>query len=75
MSSDGFTFTVKRRNKDSVEWRCSIRNKTTTCPVMVQQRGDQFSSNNKDHIHTSRPGILRAVEIEKEVIGHICPHY
>jgi hypothetical protein len=35
VSSDGFNFTFKRQNKNSTDWRCSVRNKTTSCPVVV----------------------------------------
>ena len=39
VSSDGFTFTLKRQNRgETVEWRCAIRNKTVICPVTIQQR-------------------------------------
>ena len=67
MSSDGFTFTLKRQNRGgTVEWRCAIRHKTVTCPVTIQQRGNCFAQH-KDHQHAARPGILRAVEIQKKV--------
>ena len=67
VSSDGFTFTLKRQNRgETIEWRCAIRNKTVTCPVTIQQRGNCFVQH-KDHLHAARPGILRAVEIQKKV--------
>lgn len=66
VSSDGYTYTFKRQNQSSTEWRCSVRNKSLTCPVTVTQRGDQFTVN-KTHLHAAQPGILSAVIIQKEV--------
>lgn len=40
VSSHGFTYTMKRKNTNSTEWRCRVRNKT--CPVVVIQRGDCY---------------------------------
>ena len=66
VSSDGFTFTLKRQNRGETVERCAIRNKTVTCPVTIQQRGTCFVQH-KDHLHAARPDILRAVEIQKKV--------
>ena len=66
VSSDGYTFTVKRRNSASTECHCSVRNKTVTCPVTVVQRGDTYTVH-KTHLHQSQPGIINTVQIQKEV--------
>ena len=69
VSSDGFTFVCKRQNKttNNTVWRCSVRNKTTTCPVTVEQQGDSFTMKHGAHTHPAKPGILKAVEIEQKV--------
>ena len=66
VSSHGYTFTLKRQNTNSTEWRCSVRNKRVTCPVVVVQRGDSYTTQ-KFHQHASKPGILTSVKIAKEV--------
>jgi len=70
VSSHGFTFTIKRQNSNSTEWRCSVRNKTVTCPVVVVQCGDSYSTRNT-HLHASKPGIMSTVKITKEVSDYI----
>ncbi|KAK6185836.1 hypothetical protein SNE40_007982 [Patella caerulea] len=66
VSSDGHTFTFK---KGSTDWRCSVRNKNMTCPVVIRQEGDSYSvTNNNKHCHFSKPGILTtAVKIQAEL--------
>ena len=66
ISCDGYTFIVKRQNSACTEWRCSVRNKTVTCPVTVVQRGDTYTVH-KTHLHQSQPGIISTVQIQKEV--------
>lgn len=73
VSSDGFTFTFKRQNKNSIDWRCRVRNKTISCPVVVRQQGDSFDVlNNKTHTHAAQPDVLTAVNIRKQVSDIIC---
>ncbi|KAL5011914.1 hypothetical protein ScPMuIL_010465 [Solemya velum] len=68
VSSDGHTFTLKRQNKNSTDWRCSIRNKTTTCPVVIRQQGDSYTATTDNtHTHASKPGILTAVKIQTKL--------
>ncbi|XP_050390644.1 uncharacterized protein LOC126809860 isoform X2 [Patella vulgata] len=66
VSSDGHTFTMKRQNKGSTEWRCSIRNKTTLCPVIIKERAGTYNANT-EHSHAAKPGILTAVKIQAEL--------
>ncbi|XP_055955207.1 uncharacterized protein LOC126809860 isoform X3 [Patella vulgata] len=66
VSSDGHTFTMKRQNKGSTEWRCSIRNKTTLCPVIIKERAGTYNANT-EHSHAAKPGILTAVKIQAEI--------
>ena len=72
VSSHVFTFTIKRQNSNSTEWRCSVRNKTVTCPVVVVQRGDSYSTRNT-YLHASKPSIMSTVKITnlKEVRDYI----
>ncbi|KAL5015438.1 hypothetical protein ScPMuIL_009708 [Solemya velum] len=65
VSSDGHTFTLKRQNKNSTDLCCSIRNKTTTCPVVIRQQGDSYTATTDNtHTHASKPGIMTAVKIQ-----------
>lgn len=63
VSSDGCSFCVKRRpdqeSRNTVLWRCSLRNKNITCKATVSQRGQQFVSGKFDHCH---PGPTTAYQ-------------
>ena len=37
--SVGYSYTVKRCNTNSSSWRCSVRNKSCTCPASLRQEG------------------------------------
>jgi hypothetical protein len=41
-----------------------------TCPVVVVQHGDNYSTQ-KTHLHASKPGIMTSVKIAKEVSDYI----
>ncbi|WAR08020.1 hypothetical protein MAR_017978, partial [Mya arenaria] len=40
VSSDGFSYCVKRETDSSRQWRCSIRRKDMSCYASVNQRGE-----------------------------------
>ncbi|XP_062583184.1 uncharacterized protein LOC134244943 [Saccostrea cucullata] len=44
VSSDGFSYGVKRENKSSTMWICSIRSKKMRCPSTVLQNRDDFQT-------------------------------
>ncbi len=68
VSTDGYTYTRKRQVGETTEWRCAVRNKKGICPVTVRQQGDNFNKNERSHSHQAKPGILKAVQIQSEVI-------
>ena len=65
--SDGYAYTVKRRNRDTVAWRCTVRNKTTQCAATVRQSGDSFIRGLQPHNHQHQPGGATVAEIVKEI--------
>ncbi|KAL3853821.1 hypothetical protein ACJMK2_017327 [Sinanodonta woodiana] len=67
IASDGYTYTLKRQNKGITEWRCSIRNNVTACPVIIRQQSDSFIEPQQTHLHAAKPGVLTAVNIVKEL--------
>ncbi|ESO97134.1 hypothetical protein LOTGIDRAFT_174593 [Lottia gigantea] len=64
VSSDGHSFTYKRRTKSRTDWRCSIRNKSVSCPVVVRQEEDTFSVLNE---HTEMD-LNTAVSLMNELL-------
>ncbi len=68
VSSDGYAYVYKRTLVNgTVYWRCSVRGKSTGCPVVVKQSGDSFQQPDHDHNHESKPGLLTAVQLKTEV--------
>ncbi|KAH3882114.1 hypothetical protein DPMN_020627 [Dreissena polymorpha] len=69
VSSNGFTYVHKRFNptKQTTIWRCSVRNKKSTCPAIVVQCGHSFVSNECDHSHQAKPGIDKGLVITTKV--------
>ncbi|KAH3816827.1 hypothetical protein DPMN_118351 [Dreissena polymorpha] len=65
VSSNGFTYVYKRFNpsKQTTIWRCSVRNKTSTCPAIVVPWVQSFVSNESNHSHQAKPGIDKALVI------------
>ena len=54
VGSLGYTYTVKRRYDDeNALWRCSVRNKTTSCLATIKQRGMEYTPG--PHIHCHQP--------------------
>ncbi|XP_062585673.1 uncharacterized protein LOC134247321 [Saccostrea cucullata] len=55
VSSDGYSYTVKRENQRSTLWRCSKRSTNFTCHSSVTQRGGHFKQGVRHHIHMPDP--------------------
>ena len=51
VESVGYSYTVKRTNKSSTVWRCTIRNKKQECKATVKQTNDTFVRGPIDHCH------------------------
>ena len=57
---------TKRKN-GSVTWRCSVRNKNTSCKATVLQKGTSFTRGCQPHVHPGKLGAAKAAIIQKEV--------
>ncbi|WAR17915.1 hypothetical protein MAR_032509, partial [Mya arenaria] len=55
VSSDGFSYCVKKETDSSWQWKCSIRHKDMSCYASVNQRGEVFSRGAKEHCHPADP--------------------
>ncbi|XP_071962605.1 uncharacterized protein [Antedon mediterranea] len=76
IDSEGYSYTVQRSNDNGcVTWRCSKRDKTLNCRVLVRQRKDTFVRNRK-HEHPGNPGqkIKSAVvsDIKRKASQEMC---
>nr|XP_022310541.1 uncharacterized protein LOC111115915 [Crassostrea virginica] len=47
----GFSYTMKRKNEDKIDWRCTKRSKNLQCPATVKQSGNEFVEGLHPHIH------------------------
>ncbi|XP_033746946.1 uncharacterized protein LOC117332171 [Pecten maximus] len=55
VSSDGYTYTVKRTNKSTTIWTCSIRSKNIRCYASIVAKGTQFNRGPQEHVHPPEP--------------------
>lgn len=68
VSSDGYSYTVKNSTAKTINWRCSVRNKSVWCKATVMQRGDIFVRCGTAHVHPSDPGITKKTKIKVDVL-------
>lgn len=52
--------------KNSIGWRCSVRNAKQNCAATVKQKGDSFTAGQINHSHPSVPGTNIAACIKSE---------
>lgn len=57
VESRGFSYVIKRKNKASTIWRCTIRNKNAQCLATVVQQGELFTAGGSDHCHDFLPNL------------------
>ncbi|XP_062594510.1 uncharacterized protein LOC134255924 [Saccostrea cucullata] len=62
VSTDGFTYGVKRKNKETTMWTCSVRSAKMRCHATVLQRGNSFVRGPNAHQH---PGDLKLPLLKK----------
>ncbi|XP_046565440.1 uncharacterized protein LOC124274171 [Haliotis rubra] len=67
VDSYGFTYVIRKSTTARAYWRCSVRNKTTTCPASVIQFGASFQEGKHRHCHPPQPGQLTAIRVRVEV--------
>ena len=60
VTSNGYSFDLKRINKDSTTWACSVRSKKLRCRATVKR--DQFVSGIQRHAHP--PDLKLALQTE-----------
>eukprot|EP00105_Crassostrea_gigas_P005394 XP_011418978.1 PREDICTED: uncharacterized protein LOC105322138 [Crassostrea gigas] len=58
----GFTYGVKRKNKETTMWTCSVRSATIRCRATVLQRGNSFVRGANVHVH---PADLKLPHLKK----------
>ena len=68
-SSEGFSYNVKRRNKNgTVDWQCCRRHKTVNCRATVKQNGEVFTPGPSQHCHPAEPGTTQVHKIRAAVV-------
>ena len=68
VDSSGFTYTLKRRyNDENAVWRCSVRNKTTSCSAIIRQRRMVYTPGLHMHCHQPLVGADIAVKVVRDV--------
>ena len=60
-------FVFQRKSGASVNWWCSVRNKISSCPATVRQRGEEFVEGRMGHTHTAEPGVATKLQITAKV--------
>lgn len=52
IDSLGYSYTVKRKTNVCVHWRCALRNKNITCPVVIKEHNNnEYIRGEMDHCH------------------------
>ena len=67
VSSDGFKYGVKKQQKTSTIWTCSVRSKKIRCYATVTQKGSEFRRGNQNHVHPADPSTLSTVQVSSKV--------
>ncbi len=76
VDSTGFSYTVKRKCKNgNVSWRCTVRNRTTSCLATVRQQQTAFILGPHEHCHQPVPGVGIAAKITREVKAKAMENY
>ncbi|XP_078316314.1 uncharacterized protein LOC144620219 isoform X2 [Crassostrea virginica] len=64
VSTDGFSYGIKRKNKETNIWTCSVRPSKLRCHATVLQRGNSFVRGAHPHLH---PGDLKLPYLKKVI--------
>ena len=66
----GYSYTAKRKyDEGNIVWRCTVRNKTTTCLATVRQHGTTYTPGLQKHSHQPSAGTGTAAKLN----AHACP--
>ncbi|XP_062591513.1 uncharacterized protein LOC134253000 [Saccostrea cucullata] len=63
----GFSYTVKRKNEEKTDWRCTKRSKNLQCPATVRQHGDAFVEGLQPHIHGPTVGTAAVATVVSQI--------
>ena len=67
IDNNGYTFTYRKTYASgNILWRCSVRNKATTCFASVTQAGDTFTKGGQPHCHQPTPGTATTAKVSRE---------
>ncbi|XP_050397248.1 uncharacterized protein LOC126815577 [Patella vulgata] len=66
VDSIGYSYSVRRRTDKSIQWTCTIRNKSIKCAASVVQIGESFTPGPNPHTHEPKPGLLTSTLITAE---------
>ena len=68
IDNNGYTFTYRKTYAPgNILWRCSVRNKATTCFASVTQAVDTFTKGGQPHCHQPTPGAATNAKVSREV--------
>lgn len=67
VESRGYSYVIKRKNKASTVWRCTIRNKNSQCLATVVQQGEVFTPGETNHCHDFQPNLDTAKRVTSAV--------
>ncbi|XP_062616522.1 uncharacterized protein LOC134278217 [Saccostrea cucullata] len=62
VSSDGYSYCVKREGQKTTTWTCSMRSKKLKCYASVSQQGELFVKGSSKHLH---PGNLKLPHLKE----------
>jgi len=64
----GYSYVVSRRRNTTTYWRCSVRNRSNTCPATVTQNGaTEFRRGQHKHNHAAAVGVDTAIPLVRSV--------
>ena len=65
----GYTYVINIRRNMVNYWRCSVRNKSVTCPARIIQRGSMFTRGPNDHNHQANPGVNLKTKLRVNILN------
>lgn len=68
LDSMGYTYTVRKREANSIAWQCTVSTEGFRCPAAVRQWNDgDFTFSRRTHNHCSSVAALIVARIESRV--------
>jgi len=62
-----FLLLQRQKPNGTVDWRCSVRSKSSICPATVIHTGTNFRPGRFQHNHDSAPGAITKLNIVSRV--------